>query len=116
MNETVTKLILDSIKIDFPLVNAEDLKEKTSKAVNTMITEDVSKYVRHSIKIFDQDGSKRLYLRIGKLENLLPFFTSLRLASFKIDAGLFLTSLLRRLSQNLIAKDVTISKDRFCSL
>ena len=41
MNETVTKLILNSIKVDFPLANAEELKDRTSKAINTMITEDV---------------------------------------------------------------------------
>jgi len=51
MNETVTKLIMGSIKIDFPLANAEELKEKASRAVGTMITEDVSNQVRQMITI-----------------------------------------------------------------
>jgi len=51
MNDAVTKLIIGSIKIDFPLANAEDIKEKANRAVSTMITEDVSNHVRQMITI-----------------------------------------------------------------
>jgi hypothetical protein len=54
MNETVTRITLDSIRIDLPLANAEELKERTCKSVNSMVSEEVSNLVRSSIRI-DQE-------------------------------------------------------------
>jgi hypothetical protein len=57
MNETVTRITLDSIRIDLPLANADELKEKTCRSVNSMVSEEVSNLVRSSIRI-DQDLSQ----------------------------------------------------------
>ena len=54
IQDTVTKVVLNSIKIELPLANAGEIKGRASRLVNEMVTNEMPGLVVNLVKIDDE--------------------------------------------------------------